>query len=61
MHQFFQSNVKLEKPIKALKIIDIDYLFIEMLKVLWSFKNIFETLHDLNDSHEKTKMPKTPS
>ena len=24
-----------------------------MLKVLWRFKNIFETLHDLNDSHEK--------
>ena len=31
------------------------------LKVLWSFKNIFETLHYLNDSHEKTQMPKTPS
>ena len=26
-----------------------------LLKVLWIFKNIFETLHDLNDSDEKTK------
>ena len=32
-----------------------------VLKVLWIFKNIFETLHDLNDSDEKTKMLKTPS
>ena len=31
------------------------------LKVLWIFKNIFETLHDLNDSDEKTKMMKTSS
>ena len=30
------------------------------LKVLWTFKNIFKTLHDLNDSDEKTKMLKTP-
>ena len=26
------------------------------LKVLWTFKNIFGTLHDLIDSDEKTKM-----
>ena len=31
------------------------------LKVLWIFKNIFETLHDLNDSDEKTRMLKTAS
>ena len=31
------------------------------LKVLWTFKNIFETFHDFNDSDEKTKMLKTPS
>ena len=31
------------------------------LKVLSIFKNIFETLRDLNDSDEKTKMLKTPS
>ena len=31
------------------------------LKVLWTFKNIFETLHDLNDSDKKNKMLKTPS
>ena len=31
------------------------------LKVLWIFKNIFGTLHDLNDIGEKTKMLKTPS
>ena len=31
------------------------------LKVLWIFKIIFETLHDLNDIDEKTKMLKTPS
>ena len=31
------------------------------LKVLWIFKNIFEILHGLNDSDEKTKMLKTPS
>ena len=30
------------------------------LKVLWTFKNIFETLRDLNDSDEKAKMLKTP-
>ena len=30
------------------------------LKVLWTFKNIFETPHDLNDSDEKTKILKTP-
>ena len=29
------------------------------LKVLWIFKNIFETFHDLNDSDEKTRMLKT--
>ena len=28
------------------------------LKVLWIFKNIFKTLHDLNDSIEKAKMLK---
>ena len=27
--------------------------------VLWIFINIFETIHDLNDSDEKTKMMKT--
>ena len=31
-----------------------------VLKVLWIFKNIFKTLHDLNDSIEKAKMLKTP-
>ena len=31
------------------------------LKVLWTFKNIFGTLHNLNDNDEKTKMLKTPS
>ena len=31
------------------------------LKVLWIFKNIFETLHDLNESDEKTRLLKTPS
>ena len=31
------------------------------LKVLWTFKNNFETLHGLNDSDEKTNMLKTPS
>ena len=31
------------------------------LKVLWIFKNIFETLHDLNDSDEKIRMLKTAS
>ena len=30
------------------------------LKVLWTFKNIFETPHDLSDSDEKTKILKTP-
>ena len=30
------------------------------LKVLRIFKNIFETLHDLNDRDEKTKMLKPP-
>ena len=29
------------------------------LKVLWIFKNIFGTLHDLNNSDEKAKMLKT--
>ena len=28
---------------------------------MWTFKNISETLHDMNDSDEKTKMLKTPS
>ena len=32
-----------------------------VLKVLWIFKNIFKTLHDLNDIIEKTKMQKNPS
>ena len=32
-----------------------------VLKVLWIFKNIFETLHDLNDSDEKSRMLKTAS
>ena len=31
------------------------------LKVLWIFKHIFETLHDLNEIDEKTKKLKTPS
>ena len=31
------------------------------LKVLWIFKNIFKTLHDLNDIDEKTEMPKNQS
>ena len=31
------------------------------LKVLWILKNIFETLHDSNDSDEKIKMLKTGS
>ena len=31
------------------------------LKVLWIFKNIFETLHDLNDGNEKNRILKTPS
>ena len=35
--------------------------FLGALKVLWNFKNFFETLHDLNDSDEKTEMLKTPS
>ena len=30
-------------------------------KVLWIFKNIFKTPHDLNDSIEEAKMLKTPS
>ena len=34
---------------------------LDPLKVLWLFKNIFKTLHDLNDIDEKTKMLKTPS
>ena len=33
----------------------------EPLKVLWILKNIFKTLHDLNDSIEKAKMVETPS
>ena len=31
------------------------------LKVLRTFKNIFESLHDLNDSDEKTRMLKNAS
>ena len=34
---------------------------LQTLKVLWIFKNILETLHDLNDSDEKTRMLKTAS
>ena len=34
---------------------------IHLLKVFWSFKNFFETLHGLNDSDKKTKMLKTKS
>ena len=30
-------------------------------KGLVNLQNIFETLHDLNDSDQKTKMHKTPS
>ena len=33
----------------------------DVLKVLWTFKNIFGTLHDLNDSDGKIKMLKTQS
>ena len=33
----------------------------QVLKVFWIFKNIFEILHNLNDSDEKTKMLKTLS
>ena len=36
-------------------------LILGILKVLWVFKNIFETLHDLNNSDEKTRMLKTAS
>ena len=28
---------------------------------MWIFKNIFKTLHDLNDTDEKTRMLKTAS
>ena len=35
--------------------------FVNALKVLIIFKNNFETLHDLNDSDEKTRMLKTAS
>ena len=32
-----------------------------ILKVMWTFKNISEILHDLNDSDEQTRMLKTAS
>ena len=32
-----------------------------LLNVLWIFKNIFETLHDLNDSAEKPILKFQPS
>ena len=42
-----------------LQVYDMTHWWKIVLKVLWIFKNIFETLHDLNDSDEKTWMLKT--
>ena len=45
-----------------LQLVFISFIVIlSVLKVLWIFKNIFETLHDLNDTGEKTRMLKTAS
>ena len=63
---FLSGGQNLPLPPHVLRIIQYKALLSVLLKnqalqVLWSFKNIFETLHDLNDSHEKTKMLKAPS
>ena len=34
---------------------------LSLVGILWIFKHIFDTLHDWNDSDEKTRMLKTAS
>ena len=58
---FFPVNIKYEVQLIYGQRKWIDSSNSLFLKVLWIFKNIFKTLHDLNDIDEKTKMLKTPS